>query len=380
MTPSHTSLEFDRARPTPQGMEEQRGVDRTESGSFAAQPGFDWGMMLLGAAFVGGLFLDGWAHRHGRVDNSFFTPWHAVLYGGWGACLLTLGATFGAGLAKGRGWRSALPAGYGLSLVGAMLWLIGGPADLLWHELFGFEADVEALLSPSHFILALGMALVVTGPLRSVWRRADVADWGECMLAPLSLTLLLSVITFFTLMGHPMATMPGSAVRGAAFRSLPPTVIMTLQANAVIGLLYWTMLLMGMVLLILGRARAPLGALTVMIGANAIAMGFMYPGERGPYPLAPVLAFVLVGVIADALYLTLQPHAERPRAWRRFAFALPVVMMLAYFISVRLTYGLTWTIHLWLGTVIFCGVLGWLMSYLVVPWRPAAAMTSPREL
>jgi hypothetical protein len=35
-------------------------------------------MSLLSAWLVGGLFPDGWAHAHGRVDQSFFTPWHTV--------------------------------------------------------------------------------------------------------------------------------------------------------------------------------------------------------------------------------------------------------------------------------------------------------------
>src|SRR5262245_27710062 len=43
-------------------------------------PRFDAFAALLSAAFVGGLFLDGWAHNHGKVDQSFFTPWHAILY------------------------------------------------------------------------------------------------------------------------------------------------------------------------------------------------------------------------------------------------------------------------------------------------------------
>ena len=47
--------------------------------------GFDWAMAILSAAFVGGVFLDGWAHTHGRVDQSFFTPWHAVFYAGYAA-------------------------------------------------------------------------------------------------------------------------------------------------------------------------------------------------------------------------------------------------------------------------------------------------------
>jgi len=45
--------------------------------------GLDWALAILSALFVGGLFLDGWAHTHGRVDQSFFTPWHAVFYAGY---------------------------------------------------------------------------------------------------------------------------------------------------------------------------------------------------------------------------------------------------------------------------------------------------------
>ena len=45
---------------------------------------------LLTAWLVGGLFLDGWAHAHGKVDQSFFTPWHAVFYSGFAAVALAL--------------------------------------------------------------------------------------------------------------------------------------------------------------------------------------------------------------------------------------------------------------------------------------------------
>jgi hypothetical protein len=53
-------------------------------------PGIDWIMTVLSAVFISGLFLDGWAHTHGRVDETFFTPWHAVLYGGYLACAVVL--------------------------------------------------------------------------------------------------------------------------------------------------------------------------------------------------------------------------------------------------------------------------------------------------
>ena len=44
----------------------------------------DWAMALISCVIVFGLFIDGWAHNHDRVDESFFTPWHALLYGAVG--------------------------------------------------------------------------------------------------------------------------------------------------------------------------------------------------------------------------------------------------------------------------------------------------------
>jgi hypothetical protein len=103
--------------------------------------------------FVIGVCLDGWAHTH-RLPDSFFTPWHAVIYSGvLGAALVLAGTSFAA-WRHDAPWRHALPAGYGLSLLGAGLFLITGVADFVWHSLFGIEADLEALYSPPHLLLA----------------------------------------------------------------------------------------------------------------------------------------------------------------------------------------------------------------------------------
>jgi hypothetical protein len=32
---------------------------------------YDWLMSLVSLVFVAGLYLDGWAHNHGRVDDRF---------------------------------------------------------------------------------------------------------------------------------------------------------------------------------------------------------------------------------------------------------------------------------------------------------------------
>ena len=49
--------------------------------------------------------------------------------------------------------ESRLAAGYALSLLGFFPFGAGGVADMLWHEAFGFEESIEALISPSHLFL-----------------------------------------------------------------------------------------------------------------------------------------------------------------------------------------------------------------------------------
>lgn len=87
--------------------------------------GFNWLMAVLSLWLVGGLYLDGWAHTHGKVDQSFFTPWHAVLYSGYLACAITLAARAVTGRRATGAWRNALPTGYGLSLLGAAIFRVG---------------------------------------------------------------------------------------------------------------------------------------------------------------------------------------------------------------------------------------------------------------
>src|SRR5262245_32914921 len=133
--------------------------------------GYDWTAVLLSAWFLGGLFLDGWAHNHIPEMESFFTPWHAVFYSGFLAVAGFLMATLVRNYSKGYAWPDAVPAGYELAVVGVLVFLAGGVGDLIWHELFGIESDVEALLSPTHLILAAGMALILSAPFRAGWRR-----------------------------------------------------------------------------------------------------------------------------------------------------------------------------------------------------------------
>ncbi|MGZ3630341.1 MAG: hypothetical protein ACXVDN_22120, partial [Ktedonobacteraceae bacterium] len=51
---------------------------------------FDWIMVVVSIWWLGGLFIDGWAHSNIPQLETFFTPWHAVFYSGYLAVAFTL--------------------------------------------------------------------------------------------------------------------------------------------------------------------------------------------------------------------------------------------------------------------------------------------------
>ena len=105
---------------------------------------------------------------------------------------------------RGFDWRRALPRGYRLSLLGAGIFAVGGGLDLVWHELFGVEVDLEPLLRPTHLVLALGGVLMASGPLRAAWARRGARGWLALGPALIAAALFLSVLTFFTAYAHPL--------------------------------------------------------------------------------------------------------------------------------------------------------------------------------
>lgn len=326
---------------------------------------FDWAVTALSALFLGGLFLDGWAHTHGRVDDSFFTPWHAALYAGYVATAALLVGRAAWGIRRGAAWRDAMPAGYGLSLAGVACWIVGGPFDAIWHTLFGFEADVEALMSPAHTLLALGVGLMASGPLRAALRRPR-GRWLDELPMVLSLTFVISILTFFTQIAHPVSNL-------FAARGWPPGYEWT--ALGVIGTVFTSLVLVGPPLFLLKHGRLPAGAITIMVTLNAVAMGFLF--DRRPFPRAVVASFALAALAADFVRGALHAGPAQRGAFRAFAIVFPVLLSGSYFVGLGLRTGLMWTPHLWMGTVVFCGVASWLVSYLALPPATLSAPPSP---
>lgn len=337
--------------------------------------GFDLLFAILSTIFVAGIYLDGWAHITTPELETFFTPWHAVLYSGFLAVAISLISVVWLNHRQGLSWRSAIPAGYGLSLVGVLLFGIAGVGDLTWHQTLGIEADVEALLSPPHLLLATGVALMVSGPLRAAWRRTGIPSlWRTHLPMLLSIGLLLAILTFITQYANPFATTwaaerfrPDANAAGVTEQVLT-RMTRVQQALGVTGFVLQAGLLMGLLLPVLKRWTLPLGAITLVLTLNIVLMALMR-GRVLPTGPVPLIAVALItGLGADLLCRALRPASDVTRNLRIVAFAIPVLLYGVYFAVLQFAGGgVWWTLPLWSGSIVLGGIAGWLISFVQVP-------------
>lgn len=315
----------------------------------------DWWMTLCAGWMLVGLYLDGWAHRHIPDLETFFTPWHGVLYSGFFATFGLLGVTAWRHHARGWPWLESVPPGYRLSLIGMVIFFAGGMGDLIWHTLFGIEAHIDALLSPTHLVLAASGTLIGAGPFRAAWRRPESGK-GLIDHLPmlLSLTFGWSILTFFTQFAH-------SFVRPLAAGAAPEAWFFP-QALEIAGILLQSAIMMGLLLLTVLRWRLPFGSLTVVLTANSALMSLL------ELRVGFIAVGLLAGLAGDGLISRLRPSADRPLAFRLFAAALPAIYYALYFVALKMTTGIWWSLHLWTGAIVMAGVTGWLISYL--PLQP----------
>ena len=120
---------------------------------------------------------------------------------------------------------------------------------------------------------------------------------------------------------------------------------------------------MGFVLALVTRwgATLPGGSLTIVFTVNATLMGLM----RDQAVLIPAAA--AAGLASDLLLWWVGPSPQNRMGLRIFAAAVPAIYYCFYFLVVILAKGIWWSVHLWTGAIALAGVVGWLLSYLVVP-------------
>ena len=346
---------------------------------------FDYVFAGLATVSLIGVYVDGWAHNHVVTVEEFFTPWHAILYGSFLVIAAFTWVALVRRRARGAAWPDALPRGYGVSVIGIVIYWLAGIADFAWHAIFGVEVRVEALLSPSHIALLLGGTLMRTGPLRAAWLRADDSPdsrgWRGLLPMLLSANCLLSSFTFFTQYVSPW----GVTIAASDFE---PFSIVVAQARAafsareyvialgIASVLLQTSVLMALVVMLADRfgSRLPFGWLTLIVGANALLMVVMRDQSLSTGPVPLLLTAVFAGVAGDVTFRILRPDSRRVVELRAFAFVFPALLYGAYFAAIVLFGpGIWWTIPMWTGLIVIPGGIGWLLSFVVQP-RPLPSL------
>jgi hypothetical protein len=321
---------------------------------------FEWLVVFSSLWLFGGLYLDGWAHNNipEQID-SFFTPWHLILYSGYAVSAAIIGITYIFNLRKGYSWLQALPRAYMTSLLGALIFAVAGNLDFIWHSLFGFEENVEALVSPSHLSLAVGGVMMMSGPLRAAWQKID--SQGNIMpwRALISLFIVTGVFTFFTqfsnAFSHPQVFVMNRPAGDTYFWDV------TLISYVLIP----TVLFMTGILITILRWKLPFGSLMLLLAGNSTLMFLM--AWRYSHREWPVLFAALAGgILADGLLVKLKPTVKNIKGLRWFSFLVPALLFLAYFLTLILTRGIWWYSNMWLGMIFFSGVTGLGLSWLAV--------------
>lgn len=308
-----------------------------------------------------GFLLDTWAHGHVPVET-FFTPYHGVAYSGIFAGALIL-AIYGA--------RRAIPPSYRYPMLGIPLFILSGIGDLAWHTLLGIEEGVDAVLSPTHIGLGIGILLISSAPIVSALQNRDklrtLAD---------QLPLIFSLAAWMELLhfGTAYAFDPGAGAINAPPSTAPftPDYLTALSigyyklGTGVLIVIFQSLLMSGFALFAGSRFALRAGALTLLylLGNCATAAAFT---NQTPL-LASVVAMSLAGgITGDFIVGRLHPVPERPVAYRLLGICVPVAYFAAYFIVTGVTEHLWWDWNVVLGSVLWAGGIGFGLSLLSQP-------------
>ncbi len=302
---------------------------------------------MLGLWITLGGFIDGFAHRNLETPETFFTPWHGVLYSGYLATALWIVT-----LIRRHG---RIPVGYRTALAGVLVFAAGGVGDMFWHIMFGIEVSVDALLSPTHLMLLVGALLILSGPILS---RASDPTYQPHTLAAFAAPLIAFACVAAEL-GFFFQYLDGFSIRFMQVPYIPGSEEGFFEvATGISGILITTLLLMGTLLLMMRRWRLPFGAGLAMFSLVGLLMemleGYDFPED--------VIAPMLGGLTVDLLL-----RLPRPLSIRLFAFLVPVVMWTARFGVFEVFADINWPVPVWTGIIVFSGLAAVGLSLLAFP-------------
>ncbi|MBV8147897.1 MAG: hypothetical protein JO092_02260 [Candidatus Eremiobacteraeota bacterium] len=333
---------------------------------------FDYAVAACSFWIASGFFLDAWAHGHVPIE-SFFTPYHGVFYSGMLAMVLVLGGFALRNHARGYGWRDCIPRSYRLALLGIPIFVLAGIGDMLWHALLGIEEGVDALLSPTHQALGLGIFFLASGPIRSV---LDHRDTSRTLLAQFPLGLGLATWLVLVHFGTAYAFDPGAGRTNAPPPIAPFTrdYLIALSIGyykvslGVLVVIFQATVMTGFALWLVSRIRPQAGIFTIfyVLGNAPAAAAFT---NQTPLLAVTIAQSLITGVVADAFVARWDPNPARATLFRWFAVIVPMTYIGAYLVATAAADRIWWDWNVALGAWIWAGVCGFALSLLATARR-----------
>ncbi len=318
--------------------------ERTKSAAPERSRREEAAIAVFGTWMICGLFLDGWAHEADRPET-FFSPWHGILYSGFVAAI----AWF-----SWDGWRHPREAqgpADRMVTIGLIVFIVGAIGDGIWHEVFGIEVDLEALVSPSHLALFIGGFLMVTSPVRAA--AADVSSERSPVLSdwfPQAVTLTLStaLVLFFTQYLSVFENVAGHSHDGFAREFREVVDLASILAS--------NLILVVPMLFVLWRWRPPFWTFTLLFAGSAV----LSSGLEGFREIELVIPFAIAGLVADAA-------TSRDAKPLVIVSASAFVLWGGFFAVADMSYGISWSPELWAGAIVLATGAAALLASLTRP-------------
>ena len=306
--------------------------------------------VLCGLWMTIGLFLDGYFHQNlDGTTESFLTPWHAAFYAGFTASALWIGSMSRRRDGGTFDWQLRhLPAGYELARAGLVLFAAGAIGDAAWHSAFGVERGVDALLSPTHLLLFVGLVLILTAPFRAA--TASPTPPSPWMIAG-SLVSATALVGFFLNFAWGLGIAVHVRTAYDPIREIGETQVIAGVASTLVT----TVVLFGAARLLTGH-RPPPGAFVVLFGVVSLLVSAAFDED-----IEGVLAAVVAGVVLDVLVRTRTPRAV--------SLAVASGTMWLIYLGVLAIDGIQWQAEIWIGAIVLNTIAAYSITLIAIEER-----------
>ena len=340
-------------------------------------------ILTLGMWCLVGLLIDAFAHIAGEVDDTFFTPWHAIWYSGsaaYGAYIFYavmpdggLNQLIKSPFSVLKGVESHHKAG----VYGIIVFAVSGFGDMIWHELLGVEENTDILLSPTHIGLFLGLIMSVSAPLWSAW--ADSNSGKNGLKSQLLLVFGVGAAWTVALLMFRYANLWIAPLQSYCYSStLDFCWIDNYNEALEVGLrslFIQAGLTTSVMAIFLQRWNPERGSMFVLFSFHAVGIWVYSEFDYSLLSMGVVLA------LFSEVFLFVQ-NKIGPKAYIPLMVALQVVVLLLFMLNFTseisnvnywiegvnlhvLPFG--WSIHSTVGAIVLCATIGWVGSIIAFP-------------